>query len=235
MGNFDFDLFLSESELLSDCFEVDKHFNTQPNLIIKDTEQNILCCVEIENSKRGDFSHGTKLSGWLHNYLHEVASNGCYLRNHKNEKPEHPFSKYSYKSHSDVFQIFVCSNEEIFRSLYRQINILMRTFNISKKTSIHLEDRIFYMVLHETKAWANPITRKGIEFKYELENKEHDYINEANRFFEHFEDDANKIAYKYKSEEDHWQEHLVKESKKDKDYSDPRPNIWNRVFAKKKF
>jgi hypothetical protein len=229
LANFEMDLFLSESELLADCENVDKHFDHLPDAIIKDMEQNILFCVEVENSKRGDFNHGRKLSGWLFNYLQEVGSEGCYLRNHKNGQAEPPFKKKSYRSHSDVFQIFICSNEEIFRSIYRQVNILMKQLNYSKEVGDRLQDRVFYFILHETKAWANPITRKGVEFKYEVENESDDYINEPHRFYEHFENEAKEIAYRYKSEEKHWDEFLAKEAKKDHDYSDPKASLFNRV------
>jgi hypothetical protein len=235
LGNYCFDLFLGEGALLADGFEVDKHFGTLPDAIIKDTKQNMLCCIEIENSKRGDFKHGTKLSGWLHNYLHEVSNkenNGVYCRNHKNDKPEAPFSKYSYKSHSDVFQIFVCSNEEIFRSVYRQVNITIKKLTLSDKALRLLEDRVFYFVLHETKAWANPITRVGVEFSYEATD-EHKYLNEAYRFFEHFEDEAKQVAYQFKDEAQEDAMVVSKELKKDKDYSEPAPSILNRVFKRK--
>jgi hypothetical protein len=233
LGEYDFDLFLGESELLADSLKVDEHFGTLPDAIIKDTRQNVLCCIEIENSKRGDFNHGTKLSGWLHNYFHEVSSNGVYCRNHKNDRPEKPFSKYSYKSHSDVFQIFVCSNEEIFRSVYRQVNITIKKLKLTDEALRLLNDRVFYFVLHETKAWANPITRTGVKFSYEATD-EHEYLNEAHRLFEHFEDEAKQVAYKYKDEAQEDALILSKELAKNKDYSDPPLSILNRVFKKKK-
>lgn len=104
----------------------------------KDRKKNILLICEVENSLRGQVSHGKKLTHWLHPYAERQQREGQFTDS---------FSSYGrLYEFRDVTMVFLSSNEKIFRNIYRKIN---QIFTASP-------DGVFHLVMKDRR-WTDPL------------------------------------------------------------------------------
>ena len=131
---------------------LNEHFGCIPDSLIKvDTT---MIVVEVENSTRGPARHGSKLrqegsklEGWLPVYIERLRSQRQYSG--------HLMCWGNTGYYSDAIEIFVCTSEKIFRSIWRKMYKLLGQFN-------DLDNFIYYIVMNE-ELWIDPLRASNVK------------------------------------------------------------------------
>ncbi|NMH61273.1 replication-relaxation family protein [Alteromonas ponticola] len=132
------DHFITEHELGRMRTAFANHFGCIPDGF--GIAENKFVMIEIENSVRGPRRHGSKLTHWLEVYAERL--------HHQTRFSGHFLALGSAGSYQDVIQIFVCTNEKNFRSIWRKVETVMQ----HHRTYSH----VFYLVMKK-KHWVSPL------------------------------------------------------------------------------
>lgn len=159
-------LFFSEHETNKARHGMFESLGCIPDGILK--AENQLLIFEIENSRRGVQRHGSKyglgqisnklavnkMTNFLPTYIDMVIREGKY-------QTDLGFLG-SQGSFSDTREIFVCTDERIFRSIWRMVEELLQRHVEEYETNRNaLKDRFIY-VLMKSEQWIDPLHKDNI-------------------------------------------------------------------------
>ena len=145
-------IFMCEHEMQPVRKDLNSHFGCIPDAIVNHAGELLVC--EIENSCRGPARHGSKLrqegnklQDWLPIYIERMQSYGQFS--------DHLLPLGNQGSYDDAREIFLCSSEKVFRSIYRKMRQLMGQFS-------QLEGVIYYIVMNK-QSWIEPLHTSNIK------------------------------------------------------------------------
>ncbi|WP_165385562.1 replication-relaxation family protein [Pseudoalteromonas phenolica] len=132
------DQFISEHEVgtLRNAFA--SHFGCVPDGV--GISGNKLIMIEVENSVRGPLRHGSKLTHWLETFTDRV------YREKKFTDHFLPLGKAG--EYDDVIQLFICTSQKNFRSIWRKVEKVMQQNRIYS--------HVFYLVA-DKQYWVEPL------------------------------------------------------------------------------
>lgn len=136
--NFICDYFITENEISSQESMYLSSMGCVPDALVM-TEDRRLIVIESENTYRSTNWHGPKLYSWLYTCADRFERDGCFA----DEYPR-PIGKFE-----DVEQVFVCTDELNFRSMYRMVERSLENFDGFK------ENISYWVIPSET--WVNPV------------------------------------------------------------------------------
>ena len=135
---FIIDQFISEHEIQTMRSGFVSHFGCVPDAL--GIADNKLVMIEVENSVRGPRRHGSKMTHWLESFTDRV---------HREKKfADHFLPLGSAGNYDDVIQLFVCTNQKNFRSIWRKVE------NVMQQTRIY--SHVFYLIAKQQK-WRDPL------------------------------------------------------------------------------
>lgn len=134
------DSFIPEHEINIMRNNVKSEFGCIPDALAINNGELIL--IETENSCRGPKLHGSKLTHWLEVFVERVAS--------QRQFKGHLLQLGHTGAYSDVRQLFVCTSEKNFRSIWRKVEKVMG------KEQCRIHRHVFYVVLNKP-IWVNPL------------------------------------------------------------------------------
>lgn len=136
---------IPEAKIQSNSGRFLRAFGCEPDCVIKNSDT--LISIELENTARGPANHKKKLYSFLDSYLDRMKQNGFYS-DHFDEIPE-------IGEFSELFVVFVCSNEKAFRNIYRHVERAMQ-----KKEGVDAAcESISYLISRNkpaTENWTSP-------------------------------------------------------------------------------
>ena len=145
-------IFMCEHEMQPVRRDLNGHFGCIPDALVNHAGELLVC--EVENSVRGPARHGSKLrkegnklESWLPVYIERMQSDGQFS--------DHllPFGRQG--SYDDAREIFLCSSEKVFRSIWRVMRNLLGEFN-------DVEGYFYYIVMRK-ESWIDPLRASNIE------------------------------------------------------------------------
>jgi hypothetical protein len=137
--NLDCDYFITEHEISNKESMYLSYMGCIPDALVVTTDGQLIV-IESENTYRSTKWHGPKLYAWLHTCADRFEREGCF----KDEYPK-PIGKFC-----NVEQVFLCTDEINFRSMYRMVERALENFEAFKVN-------ISYWVL-PVKTWVNPVS-----------------------------------------------------------------------------
>ena len=143
---------MSEHEMRPYRKSINAHLGCIPDGLVK--VDSTMLVIEVENSVRGPARHGSKLrqegnklEAWLPPYIERLRSQGRYS--------DHLLPLGKNGEYSDAKEIFVCTSEKIFRSIWRKMRGLLGQFN--KETGY------FYYIILNKQLWVDPLRSDNIQ------------------------------------------------------------------------
>jgi len=134
------DSFIPEHEINIMRNSIKAEFGCVPDSLAINNSELIL--IETENSCRGPKLHGSKLTHWLEVFVERVAI--------QKQFSGHFIQLGKAGVYSDIRQVFVCTSEKNFRSIWRKVE---RVMNVEK---CRIHRHIYYVILSKPR-WINPL------------------------------------------------------------------------------
>jgi len=132
------DRFISEHEIGTIRNAFASHFGCIPDGL--GISGNKLVMIEVENSVRGPRRHGSKLTHWLETFTDRVYREKKFS--------DHFLPLGNAGQYEDVIQLFVCTTQKNFRSIWRKVEKVMQQHRIYS--------HIFYLVA-DKQYWVEPL------------------------------------------------------------------------------
>ncbi len=132
------DRFISEHEIGTMRNAFSSHFGCVPDGL--GISGNKLVIVEVENSVRGPRRHGSKLTHWLESFAERVHQERRFA--------DHFLQLGTAGKYEDAIQLFVCTSQKNFRSIWRKVENVMQQHRIYS--------HIFYLVA-DKRYWVEPL------------------------------------------------------------------------------
>lgn len=133
-----FDYYITEDEISNKESMYLSTMGCVPDALAVTTDRRLIV-IESENTYRSSGWHGPKLYSWLYACADRFEREGCFA----DEYPR-PIGKFD-----DVEQVFVCTNELNFRSMFRMVDRSLEDFEAFKQN-------ISYWVI-PVETWVNPV------------------------------------------------------------------------------
>lgn len=132
------DQFISEHEIGTLRTAFASHFGCVPDG--QGRSGNKLIMIEVENSVRGPRRHGSKLTHWLETFTDRVYREKKFK--------DHFLPLGNAGEYDDVIQLFVCTSQKNFRSIWRKVE------NVMQQNRIY--SHVFYLVA-DKQCWVDPL------------------------------------------------------------------------------
>lgn len=116
LNNISVDCVFTELQMATSKTVINIQLGNLPDCAIKDNDENHLLIIEVENSVRNIKNKKSQLRAWLDPFISATMDGG-----NKSVWPDKPDSDNDWSSFLYSTQLFVCSNEEIFRAIYRHV------------------------------------------------------------------------------------------------------------------
>jgi hypothetical protein len=133
------DYFITEHEISNKESMYLSNMGCVPDALAVTTDKRLIV-IESENTYRSRNWHGPKLYSWLYACADRFEREGCF----SDEYPR-PIGRFE-----DVEQVFVCTNELNFRSMFRMVERALEHFEAFKQN-------ISYWIIPD-KTWVNPVS-----------------------------------------------------------------------------
>jgi hypothetical protein len=133
LDNISVDCIFTELQMARSKMVVNIKFGNLPDCAIKDNDENHLLIIEVENSVRNIKNKDSRLRAWLDPFIIQTMHSG-----NRSMWPDKPNSDNDWTSFLYSTQLFVCSNEEIFRAIYRHVFRIVYE-NIREDHEIYVE------------------------------------------------------------------------------------------------
>ena len=135
--NLECEEFISENEIIKKNSMYLSYFGSVPDCLAVTTDKRLVV-IEVENTYRSTQWHGPKLRDWLNTCADRYERDGFVA----DEYPK-PIGRFE-----DVEQVFVCTSELNFRSMYRMVERALGELS-------YFKDNISYWVIPNV-IWVNP-------------------------------------------------------------------------------
>lgn len=132
------DQFISEHEIGTMRNSFAEHFGCVPDGLGISGDKLIM--IEVENSVRGPRRHGSKLTHWLETFTDRVYREKKFK--------DHFLPLNNAGEYDDVIQLFVCTSQKNFRSIWRKVEKVMQENRVYS--------HVFYLVMGNKK-WVEPL------------------------------------------------------------------------------
>jgi hypothetical protein len=132
LDGFSVDCVFPELRIATEKTAVNYQLGNLPDGAIKDNFKKHIILIEVENSVRNINNKNSKLRDWLDPFINVTMQYGD-----KTVSPDKADSDNDWASFSHSTQLFICSNDEIFRAIYRHV-FRMVYINIQEDYDIYM-------------------------------------------------------------------------------------------------